>query len=194
MVRLLSSIGAYLGSGLLTWAGVSHAAKQTELRQAIEEQRVVPQRLQSLTALSLALLETTLGLVGIAAVVSSGSVGSASVQRSLAVVAAWYSLLACYSLFLYLRRPGVPCGCGHSSASANGFTVARGWVLAALAFIGAMWADHLLPVSPWSSELALAIAASLALGMTLWLAPEASQPIRALDGGRDHAHEARGSR
>lgn len=117
-----ASIGAYVGALTLVAVGIRHIFSLRSLDAGLRIQRVVPDGLVRPVAVAIAIGETGLGVLVLAAS-GYGEVGVA--RPAFGALTIVFLAFAAYSLVLTRWRPGVPCGCGGGDAPASGWVVLR---------------------------------------------------------------------
>jgi hypothetical protein len=172
-MSLFARVVALDALGVLAFSGMSHALKLGRLRDDIQRQGLLPSALHARFAVTLVALELALAAVGAWAIITATS----ELLRLVAlIVAGVYLGFAAFAAVLYRRRPDAPCGCASGSEPATVWTVVRAAILSSFAFAAAVVAEQ-VNLAGDLIEVAVAVLAAIALGVTLWCSP-------ALLGGR----------
>lgn len=79
----------------------------------------------------------------------------------------------------------VPCGCSHLDTPLNGWVVARAYLLAGLAAIGAVAADRVLVPSASAMEFGIAATAATTFAVVLWQLPHTMRMPLSMEGSHD---------
>jgi hypothetical protein len=184
MARLLATVGAVTGLGLLLASGVSHGGRAAAFRYALARQAMWPRVLVAPVAATVTLIELVVGVIGLLAVGLPAVDGFPASLRlpALSAAAVVYVAFAVYSVALLRRRPDAPCGCSAATDDrVNAWVTVRACALAAGCWWAAANAQQLLPWSP-TAEALMALLASGAFVALAWTVPAAlHNPDRDLD-------------
>jgi hypothetical protein len=154
--------------GTLAGAGLLHLLRPRTFRDALREQRLLPERTAVAVAGAVTAAEIVVGVAGAAAFGFSGQ----GARVSALAAAAIFGVFTAYSGALVMRGGTVPCGCAGNDLPVSVWVVARAAALA-LAAIGAAIA----PVTPLTYlppvQAAVAAVAAATFGTLLWAYPDA---------------------
>jgi hypothetical protein len=167
-VNLFARVAALDAFGVLAFAGVSHALNVDRLRRDIEQQGLIPALgpLHLWVANGLVAIEVVSAVIGCWAIIAAPEF----LRPVALLVSGLYFGFAAYAVILLRRRPNAPCGCAAESEPVNVWTVVRATLLGLLTVVAAMGAEHVALAGRWT-ELAVALLAAVALGVTLWCLP-----------------------
>lgn len=171
MIDLVATVSTYMVAGTLTSTGLYHLLHQQRLRDAVLKQEVFGRRASRHLAVGVTASELVVGSSIVGSLLLSGP-GDEMRPILLILAAAVLASFAAYSLFLLVRRPGVSCGCSASDDPVNGLTIARSALLAIGACIGAALPTRVAEPAV-SVEYSLVVLSSIALGLLLWILPQA---------------------
>jgi hypothetical protein len=186
MSAFVASLATYTVLLTLTAACVGHVRRPPALRAALAAHGLVPA--PALAAVTVTVLEGTLGAVLVVAV-AGGS--AALLAGGLAGAAALFSIYGGYGCYVVARGRAGPCGCGRVEVPMSGWVVGRTFALAVLAVTGLALAGSVVPLTGHGSQLAVALLAAATFGTLLGHLPAAMHHAGAGQGtGREAGQRA----
>lgn len=170
MSTFVASAAAYSVLGILLTAGGLHLARPGPLRSALSRQDTPLSRVPAQLAMLVGLTELGLAAIGLIALI--GAIPRHLATPALASSAVLFSVYSGYLWFLIRWRPDAPCGCTSGTSPASSWAIGRALMLAALATLAALLSDA-IATRLAGGERAIAVVAALAMGVTLWILPDA---------------------
>jgi hypothetical protein len=162
---------AWASVATLFWAGLTHLSHSRQFVSVLVRQKVWPKDIARVIAALIIAAELTIGGLGIVSLVPAFEL--VPIQTvALSATGSLYGAYACYSLFLWRRRPEAPCGCSPRDYATNGWVVSRAGLLCVAAFVGVASSDSLGEIASFSPDAFVSLAFGLSLATVWWLMPE----------------------
>jgi Methylamine utilisation protein MauE len=173
MLSFLTTVAAYTVFGTLLFSAVGHVRRPAVLQRALVEQEVIPERLQGPVVAAVIITESAIGVAGLVALARLPA-GDRLGRVTLLAAGTLLLVYAGYGWFLERHRPGVPCGCTVWDYPVSEWLAVRALLLCVPAFLAAVVADHILPISLENTRhLAVTWLASVSFGVVIWNLPAA---------------------
>jgi hypothetical protein len=186
MVTFVATVTAMTVAMVFLIAAGEHARFPRVLAHALQAHGVLPGPLVRPVAVTVIAAEAVAGgLTAFGAVAGQHHVIRLGLVAS-ALLAAGYGSYS-QKAQRHARTTGamVPCGCSQLDTPLNGWVVARAYLLAGLAAIGAVAADRGLVPSGSAMQFGIAATASTAFAVVLWRLPHAMRMPLGLEGSHD---------
>lgn len=165
---LLGRVAALSVGGVFVGSGVTHLLGRDEFRRTLHRQRVFPQKFVGVVTALFPSFELVLGASLISLLFTPPL---RELQGEIFAGAGLFGLLlAIYSGYLVMNRPGVPCGCGAVAEPATGLTVARAAVMAVIMLLSSQMSAPLQPLEVALTSF-IALFGGTSISLILWSIP-----------------------
>jgi hypothetical protein len=164
------SVAAYVVLVVLALAVTERVVAPRALPAALVAHGVVPRRATGPLAVAVTVAEAASLVLGVV-----------TGPRVLFGTALLFAAYGGYAWYVTASGRGGPCGCGGADVPMDHWVTGRAGVLAALAVLGAVAGDRVLPLRGVDSRLVVILLAATTIGLLLWHLPAAmARPEEAL--------------
>jgi len=167
-VQFLASLAATTCGLVFVVSGLDHVGRPRALSDALATHGFESNGLRVALATMIGLVEASLGLVGLFAVILQAPI----LEVTLFAIASLYGIYALYATWLVRRRPWAPCGCSSRQHVINIWVPIRAAALGAGSLVAAIAVEQVYAPSSSAQHVTVATA-GVAWAALLWTLPEA---------------------